>query len=288
MKVAKDLVVSLAYQVRTEDGVLVDESPVSAPLDYLHGHGSLISGLETALEGHEVGDKFDVAVGANDAYGQYDENLVQRVPKDVFMGVDELQVGMRFLAETDQGPVPVEITAVEDDHVVVDGNHMLAGQNLKFNVEVVAIREATEEELAHGHVHGAHDHHHDHDHEEHEHHHEHDHEEHEHHHDHDHEGHDHHHHHHADEVFTSWGMETPKTFTKDKIAQCLSALSDQETYGIILRAKGIVPGEDGQWIHFVYVPGEPDIRTGAAGVIGRLCVIGSKINEAAIAALFQG
>ena len=148
MKVAKDLVVSLAYQVRTEDGVLVDESPVSAPLDYLHGHGSLISGLETALEGHEVGDKFDVAVGANDAYGQYDENLVQRVPKDVFMGVDELQVGMRFLAETDQGPVPVEITAVEDDHVVVDGNHMLAGQNLKFNVEVVAIREATEEELA--------------------------------------------------------------------------------------------------------------------------------------------
>ncbi len=136
MKVAKDLVVSLAYQVRTEDGVLVDESPVSAPLDYLHGHGSLISGLETALEGHEVGDKFDVAVGANDAYGQYDENLVQRVPKDVFMGVDELQVGMRFLAETDQGPVPVEITAVEDDHVVVDGNHMLAGQNLKFNVEL--------------------------------------------------------------------------------------------------------------------------------------------------------
>jgi FKBP-type peptidyl-prolyl cis-trans isomerase SlyD len=156
MKVAKDLVVSLAYQVRTEDGVLVDESPVSAPLDYLHGHGSLISGLENALDGHEVGDKFDVAVGANDAYGQYDENLVQRVPKDVFMGVDELQVGMRFLAETDQGPVPVEITEVEDDHVVVDGNHMLAGQNLKFNVEVVAIREATAEELEHGHVHGAH------------------------------------------------------------------------------------------------------------------------------------
>ena len=161
MKVAKDLVVSLAYQVRTEDGVLVDESPVSAPLDYLHGHGSLISGLENALDGHEVGDKFDVAVGANDAYGQYDENLVQRVPKDVFMGVDELQVGMRFLAETDQGPVPVEITEVEDDHVVVDGNHMLAGQNLKFNVEVVAIREATAEELEHGHVHGAHGHDHD-------------------------------------------------------------------------------------------------------------------------------
>ncbi|CAI1141337.1 peptidylprolyl isomerase [Serratia ficaria] len=162
MKVAKDLVVSLAYQVRTEDGVLVDESPVSAPLDYLHGHGSLIAGLEKALEGHEAGDRFDVNVGANDAYGNYDENLVQRVPKDVFMGVDELQVGMRFLADTDQGPVPVEITEVDGDHVVVDGNHMLAGQNLNFNVEVVAIREATAEELAHGHVHGEHDHHHEH------------------------------------------------------------------------------------------------------------------------------
>lgn len=172
MKVAQDLVVSLAYQVRTEEGVLVDESPVSAPLDYLHGRGSLISGLEKAVEGREAGERFDVSVEANDAYGQYDENLVQRVPKDVFVGVDELQVGMRFLADTDMGPVPVEITALEGDEVVVDGNHMLAGQNLKFNVEIVAIREATEEELAHGHVHGQdgcgdHDHDHDHDHEEH-------------------------------------------------------------------------------------------------------------------------
>jgi FKBP-type peptidyl-prolyl cis-trans isomerase SlyD len=159
MKVVKGLVVSLAYQVRTEDGVLVDESPVSAPLDYLHGYGSLITGLEKALEGHEAGDSFDVCVKADEGYGHYDENLVQRVPKDVFMGVDELEVGMRFLADTDQGPVPVEITAVEDEHVVVDGNHMLAGQDLNFHVEVVAIREATAEELQHGHVHGEHDHH---------------------------------------------------------------------------------------------------------------------------------
>lgn len=151
----------LGLQVRTEDGVLVDESPVSASLDYLHGHGSLIAGLEKALEGHEAGDHFDVKVGANEAYGNYDENLVRRVPKDVFMGVDELQVGMRFLADTDQGQVPVEITEVDGDHVVVDGNHMLAGQNLNFNVEVVAIREATPEELAHGHVHGEHDRHHE-------------------------------------------------------------------------------------------------------------------------------
>lgn len=154
MKVAKDLVVSLAYQVRTEDGVLVDESPAGAPLDYLHGRGALISGLESALDGRVAGDVFDVDVGANDAYGQYDENLVQRVPKDVFVGVDELEVGMRFLADTDMGPVPVEITGIEGDEVIVDGNHMLAGQNLKFHVEVIGVREATAEELEHGHVHG--------------------------------------------------------------------------------------------------------------------------------------
>lgn len=154
MKVAKDTVVSTAYQVRTEDGVLVDESPASAPLDYLHGRGALISGLESALDGRVAGDVFDVDVGANDAYGQYDENLVQRVPKDVFVGVDELEVGMRFLADTDMGPVPVEITGIEGDEVIVDGNHMLAGQNLKFHVEVIGVREATAEELEHGHVHG--------------------------------------------------------------------------------------------------------------------------------------
>src|SRR5476649_68839 len=156
--VAKDLVVSLAYQVRTEDGVLVDESPVSAPLDYLHGHGSLISGLENALTGRNVGDRFDLHILADDAYGQQDDNLIQRVPKEVFMGVEELEVGMRFLAETDQGPVPVEITLVDGDEVVVDGNHMLAGQDLNFNVEVLAVRDATAEEMEHGHVHGEHDH----------------------------------------------------------------------------------------------------------------------------------
>ena len=87
--------------------------------------------------------------------------MVQRVPKDVFQGVDELEVGMRFLADTDIGPVPVVITEIDGDEVVVDGNHMLAGQELHFTVEVVATREATLEEIAHGHVHGAHSHHHD-------------------------------------------------------------------------------------------------------------------------------
>ena len=99
-------------------------------------------------------------------------------------------------------------------------------------------------------------------------------------------GHDHeHHHHHADEVFTSWGVETPKKFSQEEIAHILEELDSGE-YGIILRAKGIIPGKDGKWIHFDHVPGEADIRTGGAGVTGRLCVIGSKLDEQGVARLF--
>ena len=140
--------------------------------------------------------------------------------------------------------------------------------------------------------HEHHHHHHDEDEEEHEHHHhhdgdccchDHDHEHHHHHHDHDHEHH--HHHHHADEVFTSWGVETSKKFTKEAVQAALKAL-DTEQYGMILRAKGILSAEDGSWIHFDYVPEEADIRTGGADITGKLCVIGSKLDEAAIAQLF--
>ena len=159
--------------------------------------------------------------------------------------------------------------------------------------------------------HHGHEHHHDHDHEEcgcghdheHEHHHDHDHEEcgcgheheHEHHHDHDHEecgcGHDHehvhHHHHHADEVFTSWGKESTKKYTKEGIHEILEALSNHnDEYGMVLRAKGMVEGEDGQWIYFDMVPGEADVREGAPEYTGRICVIGSKMNEANLARLF--
>ena len=150
--------------------------------------------------------------------------------------------------------------------------------------------------------HEHHHHHHDDDEDEHEHHHHHDDDddEHEHHHhdhgpdctcgchdhDHDHE-HEHHHHHHADDVFTSWGRETTRTYTVEEITAALNALGDEEKYGMILRAKGIVAGADGKWIHYDYVSGVPDVRNGSAGTIGRLCVIGSKINEEAIAELFN-
>ena len=161
------------------------------------------------------------------------------------------------------------------------------------------------------HDHDKHEHHHhehdehccDHDHDEHEHrHHEHDehccdhdHDEHEHEHHHDHDGHcccghDHEHdhgHHHADDVFVSWGAETTKKFTEDEIKNMLTELENERDYGIILRAKGIVAADDGEWIHFDYVPGEPDVRRGAADVIGRLCVIGSNINKEAVEKLFS-
>ena len=169
------------------------------------------------------------------------------------------------------------------------------------------------EEHEHHHDHDEHEHHHDHeeccghDHEEHEHHHDeccdhdhHHHGEHEHHHEydehghcscghdhHDHDHHDHHDHHHADEVFTSFGAETAHKFTIEKITSILTALQNEEEYGQVLRAKGIVAGEDGKWIHFDYVPGEPDVRHGSAGVTGRLCVIGAEIDEDKIEKLFE-
>ena len=163
----------------------------------------------------------------------------------------------------------------------LSGEQIIAAMTGKDTLddELKALLEETDHEHEHHH-------HHDHD-EEHEHHH-HDHdEEHEHHHhDHDDEHEHHHHHHHADDVFTSWGRETTKRFTKDEITNILNALSDEAAYGAVLRAKGIVAGENGEWIHFDYVPGTPDVRSGSAGTIGRLCVIGAKINEEAIGKLF--
>ena len=159
----------------------------------------------------------------------------------------------------------------------------LSGEQIVEAMEHNALHEELE--------HMEHEHHHEHDHEHH--HHDHDHEEHEHDehctcgcHDHDHD-HEHHHHHHADEVFTSWGMETPRKFTESVLRGILSALEDEAKYGVILRAKGIVDAEDGDWLYFDYVPGEVDIRRGGAAVTGRFCVIGSKLNEQALKELFE-
>jgi G3E family GTPase len=157
-----------------------------------------------------------------------------------------------------------------------------------------AEEEEHEHEHHHDHDHEEHEHHHDHDHEEHEHHHDHDHEEHEHHHEHDENctcgchdhDHEHHHHHHADEVFTSWGKETPHKFTREKIEEVLKTLSESEEYGMILRAKGMVEDENGSWIYFDMVPGEYELRDGEPDYTGRLCVIGCNIDEHRLEELF--
>ena len=175
----------------------------------------------------------------------------------------------------------------------LDGKDILETIEGAKDLEAELMQEVMKlQEENHHHDHGEHEHHH-HDHEEHEHHH-HDHEEHEHHH-HDHEEHEHHHHdhgghdhhhHHADEVFTSWGLETPAVYSKEEIAHILAELDREEEYGIVLRAKGMVAGADGGWIYFDYVPEESNVRDGKPNVTGKFCVIGSHLKEEKLAALF--
>lgn len=162
MKIADKTVVTIHYTLSNSDGETLESSrEVNEPLAYLHGASNIIPGLEKALEGHEVGANLDVAVPPAEGYGERNEALSESVPKEMFGGVEEIEVGMRFHAQTQEGePYVVTITEVEGDMVKVDGNHPFAGETLHFSVEVVEIREASAEELEHGHVHGpgGHDH----------------------------------------------------------------------------------------------------------------------------------
>lgn len=153
MKVENNIVVSVHYTLRNDEGEVIDSSEGVDPLRYLHGASNIIDGLEQALEGREVGNKLDVVVKPEDAYGEYNEGMRQSVPRSSFEGIDEIEVGSRFEAQTDQGPVSVVVIEVDDENVVVDGNHPLAGEQLHFSVEVVELRAASDEEIAHGHVH---------------------------------------------------------------------------------------------------------------------------------------
>lgn len=141
------------YALRTDEGAVIDQSQPGQPLTYLHGHNNIIPGLESALGGKSAGDQVEVRVSPEEGYGEPNPALEQVVPKDRFQGIENIEVGMQFQASTDQGPVSVRVVKVEDDQVTVDGNHPLAGQHLNFNVTIQDVRAATEEELAHGHVH---------------------------------------------------------------------------------------------------------------------------------------
>ena len=149
----------IEYTLTDETGETLDASNGN-PLAYLHGHGNLIPGLEKELAGKTVGDKFTTTVPAAEGYGERVDALVQTVPNTMFQGVEELEIGMRFEAQSEQGMHSVEITAVDGDQVTVDGNHPLAGIALTFDIEVIGVRAATDEEIEHKHAHGDGGHHH--------------------------------------------------------------------------------------------------------------------------------
>lgn len=159
MSIQKDKIALIEYTLTNQHGEELDASNGN-PLAYLHGHHNLIPGLEAELEGKSVGDKFKATIPADQAYGERVDALVQTVPSSMFQGVEELEIGMRFEAQSEQGMHSVEITHIEDEQVTVDGNHPLAGEALTFDVEVVGLRDSTEEEIEHGHAHGEGGHHH--------------------------------------------------------------------------------------------------------------------------------
>jgi FKBP-type peptidyl-prolyl cis-trans isomerase SlyD len=153
MQIAEGTVVAMDYALKDDEGTLIDQSQPGQPLVYLHGHRNIIPGLEAALVGKQAGDSAEVRVDPANGYGEPNPALEQVVPKDRFQGVEDLQAGMQFQANTDQGPVSVRVVKVEGDEVTVDGNHPLAGKHLNFNVTIQEVRAATEEEIEHGHIH---------------------------------------------------------------------------------------------------------------------------------------
>jgi len=153
MTITKNKVVSIDYVLKGPDGEVIDMSG-SEPLEYLHGHGNIIPGLEKALEGKDRGDSFKVNVPASEAYGEWDNDIVVNVPRSSFGGVEELEEGMELTAQFPNGSQIVRIIKVTENEVTLDANHPLAGMDLEFEINVREVRDATEEEIACGHVHG--------------------------------------------------------------------------------------------------------------------------------------
>jgi FKBP-type peptidyl-prolyl cis-trans isomerase SlyD len=154
MNIASDSVVQIHYTLKNDAGEVLDASEVGEPLTYLHGHGNLIPGLERELEGKGKGAKLNVSIQPADGYGEHDDKLVQKIPRNAIDGGGDIIPGMQVHAQTDEGTHALTVTHVDDQTVTLDGNHPLAGQTLHFEVEIGEVRAATEEELVHGHVHG--------------------------------------------------------------------------------------------------------------------------------------
>ena len=251
------------------DRILIEPSGVGKLSD-------IIQAVEDLDLDHVKLNGFTTVVDAKKAkiymknFGEFYNNQVEHASSIILShtaGMDEekLEKVVELLREHNEHAV-----IITTDWDELDGKQILAAMERRDTIEE-ALHHLEEEQEHEYHDHD-HEHHHDHDHDDHcccg--------------HDHDHEG-----HHHADEVFDSIGIETTKKFTQEKIREVLGAIEDQHKYGFVLRAKGIVAGEDGQWIHFDYVPGEPDVRNGSAEVTGRICVIGTDIDEGKIRQLFE-
>ncbi len=160
MKVAQNSVVSFHYTLKDDAGSIIDQSD-GEPLAYLHGQGQIVPGLERELTGRTVGDKLQVRVSPAEGYGEYDASLLQQVPRAAFSRISDLRVGMSLQAQTATGGhATVFVKTIGPEFVTVDGNHALAGKALNFDIEIAAVRTASEEELEHQHVHGPGGHHH--------------------------------------------------------------------------------------------------------------------------------
>ena len=162
MQIASNMVVTIDYTLTDDRGNILDKSAPGNGLTYLHGAENIIPGLESALAGRAIGEELEVTVAPEEAYGIRDDSLQQVVPRELFGEVESLEAGMQFHAASPEGqPLIVTVIAVEGDDITVDGNHPLAGMKLNFAVKVTDIRDATDEEITHGHVHGDGGHHHE-------------------------------------------------------------------------------------------------------------------------------
>ena len=153
MQISDKMAVSIHYTLTNNAGEKLDSSIGAEPLAYLHGAGNIIAGLEDALNGKTAGDKFNVTIEPENAYGEKQAEMIQIVPKSMFDGMD-VEEGMQFQAEVSNGPGIITVVQIDGDEITIDGNHPLAGEALTFDVEVLHVRSATEDEVSHGHIHG--------------------------------------------------------------------------------------------------------------------------------------
>ncbi|SMN11099.1 FKBP-type peptidyl-prolyl cis-trans isomerase SlyD [uncultured Candidatus Thioglobus sp.] len=154
MTVKKDKVVEMHYTLKNDAGEVIDSSKGQDPMPFLQGHGNIVPGLEKAIEGMKIGESCDVSVEPKEAYGEHHPEGIQTIPRDALQGIDNLEIGMELQSQDEQGnPFIVRVKEIKEDTVIIDANHPLSGQMLHFNVSIESLRDATKEELEHGHIH---------------------------------------------------------------------------------------------------------------------------------------